>query len=273
MTTLTQLITLATADPNVLAIGTEGASNDPSKPTDEWTDLDVTLFVREMAQADGNWWVHQLGTPTIVQHLVDSHLFGPATGTWESWLTRYPGTARVDLKLAPATDIAGYLAGDTLNTLVWQRTTPTSPRPTSAASHALKRPTQVALDACVTEFYWVAGYVVKGLARGNLVYANTLLDQNVRPELYRLLEWRATIARDGRFDPGANHKFLWATLTPGEQARLAASYAQTDLAATRASLGIVLALFQQCRAELVDYAPTPYQDSAAAQLASWLNNS
>ncbi|WP_179394653.1 aminoglycoside 6-adenylyltransferase [Lacticaseibacillus absianus] len=271
MTDLARLIDLAQADPNVQAIGTEGARNDHEAVADAWTDLDVTLFVRDLAAADGHWWLHQLGTPTLVQHLTDTHLFGPDTHTWESWLTRYSGTRRIDLKLAPVQDLAAYLAGNSLNTLVWQRDDGRlTARPTSAASHWVPVPTQTQLNNCANEFYWCAGNVVKGLARGKLLYANEQFNAHVRPELLRLLSFKATLACDGHFDAGVSSKFLWATLTPATQSQLAATYAQTDLTATRRSLDHALTLFETTLDGFVHYASVPYRASAVAQLRDWL---
>lgn len=99
LTDLDKLIQLASTNANIAAIGTEGSLNDRAKSQDEWSDLDVTLFVRAPALEDGWWWVRQLGEPTIVQFLETQDLFGAQTGKWRSWLTRYAGTRRVDFKI------------------------------------------------------------------------------------------------------------------------------------------------------------------------------
>lgn len=114
-TDLDKLIKLASDNKNIIAIGTEGASNDSTQISDEWTDLDVTLFVREPAREDGWWWIQQLGEPTIVQFIETQDLFGPHSGKWFSWLTRYTGTRRIDFKMTSVKAEAAYLSNDTLN--------------------------------------------------------------------------------------------------------------------------------------------------------------
>ncbi|WP_082397652.1 aminoglycoside 6-adenylyltransferase [Lacticaseibacillus camelliae] len=121
MADIDTIIDRAEKDPNIVAIGTEGSGNDPAQAPDKWTDLDVTLFASDPAQVDAEAWVKALGEPRLVQHLHDTHLFGPGTGAWESWLTRYQGTRRIDWKIAPAADEAAYLAADHLNTIIWRQ--------------------------------------------------------------------------------------------------------------------------------------------------------
>lgn len=237
MTDLDQIIARAEKDANIVAIGTEGSGNNPELKADDWTDLDVTVFAKAPEQVDGGAWVHALGEPKLIQHLQDDQLFGPGTGHWESWLTRYRGTRRVDFKIAPAADEAAYLADDRLNAIVWRagqgRVTP---RATDASSHFLAVPTQADYESTLNEFFWIAGNVVKGLGRNNLLYANEQFNAHLRPQLLKLYAFRETMKQDGQFDPGVNFKNVWAALAPYEQASLAATYDQTSRAATLGSL-------------------------------------
>ncbi|WP_225046810.1 aminoglycoside 6-adenylyltransferase [Lacticaseibacillus kribbianus] len=274
MTDLDRIIALAEADANVVAIGTEGSSNNPDFHADPWVDLDVSIFVTDPAQADGNWWIHQLGEPTLVQHLANEALFGAASHIWDTYLTRYSGARRVDLKIAPAEDIAVYLADDKLNALVWKREAGRLQKAsTDASSHWVAVPDQVALNACANEFYWCLGNVVKGVARGNLMYANEMFNRNARPMLIDMLAYRETAKDHGRFDAGVCGKYTWDRLTEAERTALAATYQQGDLGAIAASIQAALTLFSAVYAQvqqLTGLAPMPYLDSAKAQFDQWL---
>jgi hypothetical protein len=245
LTDLDKLIQLAGTNANIVAIGTEGSLNDRAKRQDEWSDLDVTLFVRVPALEDGWWWIRQLGEPTIVQFLETQDLFGAHTGKWRSWLTRYAGTRRVDFKITSYQVEGAYLAHDTLNTIVWRENSGrVLPRKTSAQSHFIPLPDQDSFQEHVREFYWYAGNVVKGLARQNLVYANEQFNRYVRPELLTLLAMRATSQQKGQFDAGVTGKFIEPTLSAAEKAQLTATYQQTSLTATKASLRKALQLYR-----------------------------
>ncbi|WP_461225229.1 aminoglycoside 6-adenylyltransferase [Lacticaseibacillus suihuaensis] len=273
MTDLDRFITLAEADANVLAIGTEGSSNNPATHPDAWVDLDVTLFVADPAVTDGNWWIHQVGEPTLVQHLANEALFGASSSIWDTYLTRYPGSRRIDLKVAPAADIEGYLASDSLNGIVWRQGCGRLAPTTNASSHWVAVPDQTALDACANEFYWCLGNAVKGVARRNLVYANEMLNRYTRPMLIDMLGFRATAQRHGQFDAGVCGKYTWETLSTAEQQALAATYNQADLtgvtASIRASLDLFAPVYEDVMA-LTGLASMPYLETAQAQFRDWL---
>ncbi|WP_407894365.1 aminoglycoside 6-adenylyltransferase [Lacticaseibacillus sp. N501-2] len=78
MSDLSKIVQLAATDPRVVAIGTEGSQNDPQVRADAWSDLDVTVFVRE-ALADPWALVQALGQPVMWQHLLNRDLFGPSS--------------------------------------------------------------------------------------------------------------------------------------------------------------------------------------------------
>jgi aminoglycoside 6-adenylyltransferase len=118
------------------------------------------------------------------------------------------------------------------------------PRKTNAQSHFIPLPDQDSFQEHVREFYWCAGNVVKGLARQNLVYANEQFNRYVRPELLTLLEMRATMQQNGRFDAGVTGKFIEPTLSAVEKTQLSATYQQTSLPETKASLRKVLQLYR-----------------------------
>lgn len=209
-----------------------------------------------------------------MQHLSHQQLFD-ASAQWECWLTRYPGTRRVDFKLAPAEDMTAYLAGDHLNGLVWRQGQPVEPPATDAGSHFLPVPSQVAYDATVNELVWIAGNVVKGLGRRNLLYANEQFNQHLRPQLLVLLAYRETLKEHGQFDPGVNGKNLWPRLTSGEKQMLAATYNQATLQATRTSLTQLLTFADQlieAFAQAGQLVRPDWLDRADKQLQDWLKD-
>lgn len=255
MDDLATILTYAAGDANVFAVGVEGSRRDAQVAVDAWTDLDVTLFVRDGAQTDGMTVLHCIGEPVIVQHLEQTGLFGD-NDFWRTWLTRFAGTKRVDLKIVAATAEADYLAGDSLNAIVWRRGQGrVQPRTTSAATHFVTIPTQAEFADCVNELYWCAGNVVKGIGRRNLLYANEQFSQNVRPQLLQLLAWRETIRRSGQFDAGVSGKFTWHALTADEREQLAATYAQTNLTDLRRA---VLMLLDMTTSTLANLATSEY---------------
>lgn len=272
---LAQVLALAEKDTNVQAVGVEGSLNDPAKPVDAWQDLDVTLFAKTTAPDRASAYLALFGTPTIVRHFHEKDLWGNDGTYWETFLTRYPGTQRMDLKLAPTAAIAAYLAADHLNAIVWRwdqgRITP---RPTDASSFYLDPPTQAQLADHCAELLWIAGNVVKGLGRGNLLYAAGQFSDYLRPELLLLLSWQATLERQGQFNPGVSHKGLWAALPLMTRDRLLGTYDLHDAEAIRLALRQTITLYTgavSAITRLGDLTPPVELIPAMAQLHQWLD--
>ena len=80
--------------------------------------------------------------------------------------------------------------------------------PATDQTHWVKRPTFLDFSECCNEFFWVALYVAKGLARGELLYATDHFYDNCRGELLRLLSWKVGFAHDFAVSVGKNHKYL-----------------------------------------------------------------
>ncbi len=70
------------------------------------------------------------------------------------------------------------------------------------------QPVSSEFDDSITEFFWVSTYVLKGILRGELLYANTFFESIVREELYRLLTWRIGRDTDFSLSVGKAHKRL-----------------------------------------------------------------
>lgn len=252
MNDLAQIFQLAEHDARVVAIGTEGSRNDPSVVADAWSDLDVTVFVREALDAEAwSHWVCALGDPVIWQHLLNRDLFGKSSAIWDTYLVRYAGTKRIDWKFAPIADLENYLAADSLNQIVWRDGHVVSAPATNALSHVVTLPTKAEFLDVVNEVLWCAGNVAKALHRENLVHANEQLNDNVRPGVLQLLSWEVALTHDD-FDVGSHWKFLASALPDAERQQLISSYAQADLKQTHASLQTLIDLSETASRDLAE---------------------
>lgn len=85
-------------------------------------------------------------------------------------------------------------------------------------------PTAAVFSESCNEFWWVSTYVVKGLCRGECLYATAHFEQIVRPELLRLLAWQAVSQKGGGLDLGKEFKFLPCYLDDETTQRLKSTY-------------------------------------------------
>ncbi|WP_318764902.1 aminoglycoside 6-adenylyltransferase [Lactiplantibacillus carotarum] len=245
------LIAYAQQQPWVTMVGTEGSANNDQTGADAWQDLDVTYFTADVAAFDFEDWCQAFGQPVMYQHTEQTNLFEATSNAWRIFLVQFAGFDRVDLKIAPIADLQTYLWADRLNTINWSREGEVAGQITDDHRHWVGIPTQTAVAAALNEFYWCAGNVVKALSRGQLLAANEMNNQNVRPELLRLLAWSVAATQTGQFNPGAGYRYLGARLPVVIQQQLRTSYQQHTLAASRQSLLSELMTMQWVQTQLV----------------------
>lgn len=269
---LAQIRARAVRDERITALGLEGSVMDPTRLPDDWQDLDVTLFTTDVAGVTADWQPETFGNPTIGCFFRNENLFGTSSQPWPTWLIRFADGLRVDLKVAPAEDVAAYLAADSLNTVDWSRSGRLVRRKTSDASHRVLRPSATDFYECYREFYWQAANVVKALSRGQLIGANTQMETVLRPELWRMLTWRAAIGAQGSFNPGAYAQNLEEQLDPQERLWLRQSYRQSSLWETMVALRTLVDWFELVSSAIAQLAgwPVAEYDLAREQLAEWL---
>jgi aminoglycoside 6-adenylyltransferase len=169
----------------ITMIGMEGSRNNENVVRDHFQDYDVTYFVQsteDIERLSKTDWETYFG-PTIVTQTLSENFLGTSNPVYTHMML-LTDENRIDLKILLRSDLGAYLASDRLNTIIWGG----EGRVTSDITHRIQAPTEQELADCVTEFYWVSTYVVKGLMRGQVLYAATHLEL-IREELFKLMTW------------------------------------------------------------------------------------
>ncbi len=172
----------------VRAVIVTSSRADPRRKPDLLSDYDVQVFVRDTETiARDDTWLHPFGSVMVRWPLRPQHTFSPA---WITQLVVFDDGVRIDFqftageeRLADVHDPYFLVVLDKEGmTRLW---TPPACRP-----HEIAQPTSEAFRESVNDFWWDIVYVAKGLWRGELSYARSMLDGSIRIEsLARLLEW------------------------------------------------------------------------------------
>ncbi|QBO36762.1 hypothetical protein EQG49_09970 [Periweissella cryptocerci] len=235
-----QLQAIVTADPHIRALGLEGSLSNPISVADERSDIDATVFVDVMARFSPEWF-DQFGPVIIVQSFMDTSLFHESGTAWQVELMRLQNGVRLDLKIAPVADITEYLASDSLNQLVLNKDGELG-RPSSERDFITNEPSETEFNETLNEFYWQAGNISKGLKRKQLIYANEMFNQHLRPEMLRVLAWQISRQSDWEINLGFEYKYLGAYIALSDLQMLNATYVQDSISHTHHSLYVALKL-------------------------------
>lgn len=257
------LLGYARQDERVRMVTLEGSRTNPSIKPDLFQDYDISYFVTEMdtyKSSDG--WLDVFGPRLILQKPEDMELFPPEMGNWFSYLMLLADGNKVDLTLIPLEEMESYFAkSDGLVEVLLDKDgrVPDKPVPTDK-QYWIKKPTAREFDDCCNEFWWVATYVAKGLARGEILFALDHLNGIVRPNLLRMLSWEVGIRKGFRFSVGKNYKFIQRHLPPQDWERVLASFNMSGYEEAWQALGICLSVFRSYSQAVAQQLNYPYPD-------------
>jgi aminoglycoside 6-adenylyltransferase len=223
------ILETARADDRVRAVILSGSRADPDAPSDALRDFDVVYVVSDVgAFRHDPTWFEAFGEAAIVQHPDTMFDEPPRADGGFATLMQFTDGHRIDLTLLPREAMAGFRHdGPALVPYDPDGVVPPPP-PAGAPHHVPATPTPDAFADTCNEFWWVAPYVAKGLARGETTYARHHLDTVMRAQLMRVLGWRVAAASGFVRGPGKEGRFLRRELDPEEWTLLQATYADAE---------------------------------------------
>jgi aminoglycoside 6-adenylyltransferase len=197
-------------DDRIRVAGMNGSRVNKNAPEDDFRDYDIACVVTDLASfIKDETWLERFGRRIIMQKPEAMRSFPPALGNWFSYLVLFEDGNRIDFMLIPLEELDMYLKDDSLTTILLDKDKRVPPMPApSDASHHVSVPDEPSFSDCFNEFWWVSTYVAKGLCRGELLYAAEHMDVIVRPQLLRMLSWKAGIENAFGISVGKSYKYL-----------------------------------------------------------------
>jgi aminoglycoside 6-adenylyltransferase len=260
--------------PEVMAGIVIGSRAREERPADEWSDLDLILFVFDHSPFISNdAWLDTFGAIWLKQ------LGSIGSGNWE-WIVVYEGGYKVDFALALASPNAATLQ-DLIEGCPHQGVLSRGVRPLfskraydeaiSLPQRPLKpNPTPKQLDDLCASAWLDAAKALKALRRGGLWQAKQLCDVDLKKHLLALLEWHAHATRG--VDTWHDGRFLESWADPRAIAALPetfAIYASDDIRrAILATMTLISWLGRETAAKL----GYPYSEATETTLRGWIES-
>lgn len=217
---LSLVLDFSKKDERIRLVTLEGSRSRPDDSRDCFQDYDVSYFVSELGSfEENNAWLDYFGPRLIMQQ--------PEAPFEEglSYLMLFEDGNRLDLFVLPLSQWPDYVAKErSVQVLLDKDQRLSSDFHLQADVYQTHLPTaEEFLESC-NEFWWVSTYVVKGLCRGELLYAAAHLEQVVRQELLKVLAWRGVYRAGHPLDFGKFYKYLPRFLTADCTQRLQVTY-------------------------------------------------
>ncbi|WP_080848990.1 aminoglycoside 6-adenylyltransferase [Cytobacillus gottheilii] len=245
---MNMLIDLAKNDNRIRLITLEGSRTNKNIPRDSFQDYDISYFVTDMDSfKESDLWLDIFGKRLMMQKPEDMELFPPELGNWFSYLMLFEDGNRIDLTLIPVNEVDDYFSkSDGLvevlldkDSLVKNDVIP------SDRKYWIKKPTAREFDDCCNEFWWVSTYVVKGLARREILFAVDHLHEIVRSNLLRMMSWQIGLEKGFNFSLGKNYKFIYHYLPKEDWETLLTTYSESSYSNMWQSLFTCYELFRK----------------------------
>jgi aminoglycoside 6-adenylyltransferase len=237
-------------EPDVRAAVIIGSRARADHPADEWSDLDVLLFVRDPERyAQSAEWVASFGTVwlTFVERTPDG-------GAWERRVL-YEGGLDVDFALNPAQWLEHMAANGLAPEMadVIRRGVRVLADKEGLAAKVLQLPLSQAVPfrqpssseflSAVSDFWYHSLWSVKHLRRGELWWAKAGCDGRLKALLQQMLEWHAHALKGAKHDTWMRGRFLEEWADPRAVAQLSAVFAHYDRQDIARALWATMELF------------------------------
>ncbi len=223
------IIDTAEQDEHIRAVYMNGSRTNPNAPKDILMDYDIVYVVNETRPYYENEdWLSAFGDILYMQRpdAMDAALgrecdFSKSYG----WLMIFTDGSRIDLHVQTAEECLKVIKDDTLcEVLLDKDGILTDILPASDEGYYVKKPDKCEYEAVCNEFWWCLNNVVKGLYRYEILYAQDMLNIYVRPQLIKVLSWKAGLLNDWKISVGKSGKYMYKWLSEDEWERLLMTY-------------------------------------------------
>lgn len=242
------IIDYAMRDNRVRLVTMEGSRTNKHITRDKFQDFDISYFVMEMDSfKENDQWLSVFGNRIMMQKPEDMELFPPTLGTWFSYLMLFEDGNKLDLKLVPINEVEEYFRNNDglVEVLLDKDSLVNHEVRASDQKYWIKKPSAREFDDCCNEFWNVATYIVKGLARREILFAVDHLNNIARPELLRVMSWKIGSEQGYSFSVGKNYKFINRYLPEDDWNDLLSTYSENTYQNMWQSLYTCYALFRQ----------------------------
>lgn len=221
------ILSTAREDERILAVYLNGSRTNPNAPKDVFQDYDIVYVVKETKSfREDRTWIDRFGQRLFMQY--------PDEGIWASdridesyaWLMQFADGSRMDLTVKTVETACREMKTDSLCEILLdkQGILPRIPE-SSDQSHWVKKPSEAEFQAVCNEFWWCLDNVGKGIWREEIPYAQDMINQCIRPQLVKVLAWKAGILHDFQCSIGKAGKYLYRFLSREEWQQFLRTYA------------------------------------------------
>jgi len=237
------ILSVAHDDERIRAVSMEGSRANPTITKDDFQDYDISYYVHDITPFYNNpdWVIEKFGKPLIMQ-MPEAMRYPCGDGNF-NYMMIYPDGVRLDLSFHQgAYEDDGEPSVTLLDKDNGNGLRPPMPLPSDAIYH-IKPPTELFYYSCCNNFWWCLNNVAKGIARDELPYVMTMLNEIVRSELHDMINWYIGTQHGFDLSTGKDGRFFKRFLPPDLYKQYQETYSGSDYTDIWTAVDIMCDLF------------------------------
>ncbi|WP_273401970.1 aminoglycoside 6-adenylyltransferase [Traorella massiliensis] len=196
-----KLIFSKAEDERILLVTQEGSRN--SNEADAFSDYDITYFVEDIDTFDDTF-IEDFGEIMILQKPEAMACLKHA----KTYLMMFQDGNRIDLKIAPLCDLETYLHEENVHVLLDKRNLCLQ-KDYINHTYEIEMLSYSDALACINEFYWISLYVLKGILRHDLLYANYYFTHICMEECLKMMSFDIQLQHQEKLKLGKCYKRIF----------------------------------------------------------------
>lgn len=270
---LSLILSTAEKEERIRAVILNGSRVNHKVKKDDFQDFDVIYLVEELDyfRANPNW-IDIFGERIIMQMPNEMNLYSNQPKPVQediAYLMLFKDFNRIDLTLV-ALKNKDQLQ-DSLTKILLDKDNLFKEQPVpNDSDYWTRKPSQKDYADCCNEFWWVATYVVKGLARNDLLYAKDMLENPVRKMFMRMIAWHVAADHGFMINLGKSHRFLKNYIAPKMRTQILNTYPNAKKQHIWNSLLTMTRIFEEKSQELAHQLELKYNAEESNNVKAYL---
>lgn len=261
---LEHLTAMAAEREYVRVLVLNGSLVNPHVKPDRFQDVDVTCFVEDVtAFIEDRSWMAPLGDVLIMQTPDEV----PGGDEYErfAFLVQFAAGHRVDLTVRPMRDVQEAIHADSLSLVLIDKDEIAGQPIPSDDTYRIKRPSRFDYEQCWNEFWWVSLYVVKGIKRGQLLYAYDHVTI-MRAMLRKMMSWEVGYKTDFTVNAGKSGDSLASYVDAEQWDSYLYTFPTIEAASLEGALEALVEQFERTSRQVAVRAGYPFRAEEARRI-------
>lgn len=220
------ILDIAKNDVRIKAVYMNGSRTNDNVPKDIFQDYDIVYVVEDTKSfIEDKDWIGIFGEILYMQYPDENPNYPSDKKNSYGYLMQFTDGIRIDLMVQSVNYARNHIKDDKLcRILLDKENILPEMEDATDCQYWVKKPTKEQYLAACNEFWWCTNNIAKGLWREEIPYVQDMTNYVVRPQLIRMLDWKAGILTGWTVSTGKSSKYLYRWLPEEEWQRLLSTY-------------------------------------------------